>query len=84
VRADPEPVTAGPDPAGADPVGADPAAAVGPRRRVGFGIALAAGVVAAVVAAGSAAGGQAAGPAPVLSRVTCGSSPVPVSINSTV
>jgi hypothetical protein len=57
----------GADPVGADPVGADPAAGVGPRRRVGFGIALAAGVVAAVVAAGSAAGGQDAGPAPTAS-----------------
>jgi len=56
VRADPEPVTAGPDPAG-----------VGPRRRVGLGIALATGVVAAVVAAGGAAGGHASGPAPAAS-----------------
>ena len=51
MRADPEPVTAGPD----------------PRRRVGLGIALATGVVAAVVAAGGAAGGHAAGPAPAAS-----------------
>ena len=51
VRADPEPVTAGPD----------------QRRRVGLGIALATGVVAAVVAAGGAAGGHAAGPAPAAS-----------------
>jgi hypothetical protein len=51
VRADPEPVTAGPD----------------PRRRVGLGIALATGLVAAVVAAGGAAGGHAAGPAPAAS-----------------
>ena len=51
MRADPEPVTAGPE----------------PRRRVGLGIALATGVVAAVVAAGGAAGGHAAGPAPAAS-----------------
>ena len=51
MRADPEPVTAGPD----------------PRRRVGLGIALATGLVAAVVAAGGAAGGHAAGPAPAAS-----------------